>query len=147
MRQLSIFETFDFLDRHPDVNDLVLLHESIFSPIGGDATWSQLAGDYSAYGHELPIPPRGLAIQDSEFGNVVIFPDAEGVLHYSGDVPADIAAQVQRPVFKSDPQYLEMYSDMLRRIGHGLEAAANPSDWFNLAAIALAAYVIVGWRR
>jgi len=79
-----------FLDRHPDVKRDVLIFET-------EVFFSGYSRDDPSY----QIPAAGISVPDSVFGNVLIFPDAGGALRYTGNVPADIGAQVNKPAYES----------------------------------------------
>jgi hypothetical protein len=79
-----------FLARHPDTRRDVFVFES-------EVFFTGYNRDDTSY----KIPGAGLSVPDSVFGNVLIFPDAAGRLHYTGNVPADIAAETNKPPFES----------------------------------------------
>lgn len=78
-----------FLDRHPREAAIVRAFETQVS------TWGYREAD------RYPIPRFGMAVPDSVFRNVVIFPDVEGTLRFSGNVSDTVAEQINKPAYES----------------------------------------------
>ena len=96
-RSLTPAEVSDLLNRIPDLQRRVLLHERLFE----SGTWDQIKLNSLDHHDRLPIPPRGLAVRDDKYGTVVVFPDAAGQLHFSGDVTAASVDALNKPRFAS----------------------------------------------
>jgi hypothetical protein len=138
-RKLSNMEVFDFLGRHPEVNNLVAQHEHMLQ--SGGWVWDQTQGGWNAaelvelaaagaFTLALPIPPRGLAVDDDVYGSVVIFPDARGLLHFTSTDNQSLVTEVRKPYYYEDPRYWELFEDLAKKakeaipLGLGLGAIA-----------------------
>jgi hypothetical protein len=101
MRDLTPAEVTDLLNRHFDLAGRVLQ----FKRIVDSGQWDQWKQNEPSWFwgivYDLPIPTRGLALIDDRYGNVVVFPDAAGTLHYTGSVNMGVATQINLPPFQS----------------------------------------------
>lgn len=97
-RELTNLEIDQFLQRHPDVWDMVE------------------ANDY-----RLVYPRQGLAVLDPSGRYVLVWKDASGVWHYIdlSDMTQmnAIAQSVNAPYFVSDPDLLGLIHDQISNIG------------------------------
>lgn len=105
-RPLSNYEVESFLSRHTEIRRAVAEHEAEFGYNGWRQYDQILATQEEGW---LPIPPRGLATADTSFGNVVVFPDAKGILHYVATDNRALIAEVNKPAYQSDPDYWQMF--------------------------------------
>lgn len=146
-RVLSDHEIFDLLGSHPREAQRVKDHEELFG-LYGWSTWDQIAGDVYAEGIELPIPPRGFVIDDNEYGHVVVFPDASGVLRFVTTENESFVDEIAKPVFVSDPDYWELFEEIAAKYKEAAGAAAGAlsSDLTMVVAIALVALIVVAGR-
>lgn len=81
----------------------------------------------------LPIPISGYVVtNDPVFGNVVIYPDVTGMLHYT-QVTSQVATQVQKQHYESPGQSFE---DILQ--GMSATAASLGKTLLTFGGIALA---------
>lgn len=137
-RQLGDHEVIDFLERNPNVRDVVHLHESLYG-FDGSFRWDQVLAAESSDPALFPIPPRGLAVQDDAYGFVVVFPDASGVLHFNATDNTSLVSEIGKPVYTSDPQFFELYADIANRYGEVAQAVARAAqtDLIVLGAVAL----------
>lgn len=109
---LGTFQIFDLYDRRPEVKTLAAQHEAYVSRYG----WNQIKAGML----EVPVPPRGVWFHDEAYGNVVMFPDAAGVLRFTATDNEQLVEDLKRPVFHSDPEYWELYQDLAARFGEGI---------------------------
>ena len=94
-RQLTSSEVDALLSRNPSIAGRVLEWNTLVSTL----EWSQVyeAGGLFTWTFSMPgaIPAEGIRFTDSDYGNVIIFPDASGVLHfivgYTGDVGVPVS--------------------------------------------------------
>ncbi len=135
-RSLSTYEMLDFLNHHDHESDLVREHEAMFNPVTGYRSWDQVlySMGYDEWGLPLPIPPRGLAVNDEAYGVVVIFPDAKGGLHYSATDNESLIAEIQKPIYSSDPDYWELYESIAKRYAEVAAGAWGVAEWLPVAA-------------
>lgn len=91
-RELTAAEISDLLDRSPDLAARVSTHNALIKP-----QWDQ--GSMQEW--NLPIPTRGYSLTDSKYGQVIVFPDAKGNLHFNGFVGGTVGAEIDKPVFES----------------------------------------------
>jgi hypothetical protein len=106
-RTLTQPEIEDLLARNFALAGWVTAHEVLFSTPG---SWDQVRFGSPDFAN-LPIPPAGRIVRDDKYGNVLIFPDASGKLHYTADVSDQIATQVNLPPYYSPPNYLRGIED------------------------------------
>lgn len=81
-RQLTSDEVETFLNRQPGVANRVLEFNLLVSTLGWDQVVTSpgfLEVDFTIPGM---IPPDGINVTDSQFGHVLIAPDAMGNLHF-----------------------------------------------------------------
>lgn len=97
MNALSPGQITDFLSRHPGTRSKVILFE------GQVEAQRFIGGSYRQGDSGYAIPQYGIAVDDSVYGNVVIFPDADGDLRYTGNVPAGVAGQTNMPAYVPPP--------------------------------------------
>lgn len=95
-RELQPAEISDLLNRHFDLQQQVSRHRSIVA----SGSWDQIRMNESVFAG-LPIPTKGRLVRDDKYGNVVVFPDAGGNLHYSADVPSENLGDITKPPFHS----------------------------------------------
>jgi hypothetical protein len=88
---LNSAEVSGFLSRHPDIKAKVQLFQQEVVNYGYQQGVSM----------NYAIPEWGIAVPDSEFRNVAIFPDAAGQLVFTGNIPDDISLQVNKPPYIS----------------------------------------------
>jgi len=88
--RLDTAEVIAFLARHPNIRTRVETFERQVA-----------AGGYIQGSSQYEIPSYGIAVPDQQLLNVTIFPNAHGQLLYSGNVPDDVAAQIELPPFES----------------------------------------------
>ena len=147
-RQLSDPEVFDFLTHHQDIADDVRQHEQLFLVDGHLLTWDQTLvaaqGD-TAYAVPVPVPPRGLSVKDDPtYGNVVVFPDASGILHFVETDNRSLIDEIQKPVYASDPDYWQMFEDIAQRFKESLPTL--PQIGVGVGAVLLIAILILARR-
>lgn len=113
--RLSDTEVWDLLHRHPEVASKVSAHEAYVQDFGWDQTELTKGGIWGKPTTViLPIPVDGLTFKDDVYGNVVIFPDAQGVLRYDGNVE-QVPASIGEPFFQSPTgNTLEQYIQDLK---------------------------------
>jgi hypothetical protein len=129
-RELTTTEVLGLLARHFDLAAKVALHKKIVA----DGNWTQRINDISVtVAGALPIPPWGLHVRDDVYGDVVIFPDTRGDLHYNGWVSADVAAAADNPTFHSPSG--NTLEQMLRDLTQGVAGVAL-----------LAVLGLIGWK-
>jgi len=90
----------DFLSRHPTTALQVAATETAIATVGYD----QINSPPSWYEFDVNlglIPTWGVSVNDSVYGNVIIFPGADGTMYYNGFVPAGIDTTVNNPAFVS----------------------------------------------
>jgi len=91
---LSSSQVAELLSRNGTLHNLV----TEFNILDFFGTYTQSVSDVDfltwLLGVDSPIPPAGVAVQDSVFGPVIVFPDASGVLRFTqvigGQVPASV---------------------------------------------------------
>ena len=85
---LTDTEIEDLRMTHADIDQKVADHYQMFLVPGHLYLWDQIliAGQGDRVGYdvlmEVPIPPRGIAFNDSGYGEVIVYPDAQGQLHW-----------------------------------------------------------------
>lgn len=83
VRALSGSEVDTLLARNPSIAARVLEWNALISTLD----WSQVqqAGGLFEFTFHIPgaIPANGICFTDSSYGDVIIFPDASGVLHFT----------------------------------------------------------------
>jgi hypothetical protein len=87
---LNASQVTAFLARHPDVQSKVSQFENLVARFG-----------YYQGKPGYPIPEWGIAVADSDYTNVFIFPDASGQLRYTGNIPNDVATEINLPPYVS----------------------------------------------
>jgi hypothetical protein len=100
-RTMTAAEISDLLGRNSEVSGRVTAFENIVDMTGYDQQPSTVLGPFVSAPLELPIPSWGYAFRDAVYGNVVIFPDASGLLRYTCDLPAGLVEEIQQPPFVS----------------------------------------------
>jgi hypothetical protein len=146
-RALSDHEVFDFLSQHQDIAAKVQQHEQLFLNEGHPFTWDQTViaaqGD-TTYAVAVPIPPRGLSVKDDpSYGDVIVFPDAAGVLHFISTDNRSLVEEIQKPVFESDPDYWELFDEIAKKFKESiptlpqLEIGAGVVVFFVILVLAL----------
>lgn len=88
-RELYPTEISNLLARQFDLDAKVLAHRRIVE-LG---QWSQSR----MVEWNLPIPTRGVVVQDDVYGQVVVFPDGAGLLHFNGWVADTSRAPGMQP--------------------------------------------------
>lgn len=88
---LDAAQTARFLSRHPDIRPRIQLFEQEVRNYGYQ---QGVTTNYA-------IPEYGIGVPDAEFANVIIFPDANGRLIYTGNVPDNIAGVTNKPPYQS----------------------------------------------
>lgn len=135
IRPLNDYEIQDLIERNPAQRVKVTAHEALFGYYGWQ-NWDQVRGDVDQYGIPLPIPPRGITVRaDAVYGDVVIFPDAHGVLRYSAIENPSLVNEIEKPVYTSDPDYWSLFEDIAKRFGEFT---------IDLTKVAIVAAVVVG---
>lgn len=93
-RELKADEVDAFLARNPSVGARVIEFNALVFAFG----WDQIRTEpgFLEFDMTIPgaIPPDGIAVQDSVFARVVIFPDASGNLHFTAFAPAGVGHDV-----------------------------------------------------
>jgi hypothetical protein len=102
-RELNNYEVNDFQVRNTDINALIKQFEYLVANYGYDQITGQTAYPALEWNSTLQIPPQGLIVADASYGNVLVAPDASGILHYDANVPAGVATQIQKPPYQSPP--------------------------------------------
>lgn len=116
-RELTASEIDDLLARQFGLYAKVLAHQKIVH----DGNWHQGA----QVEWNLPIPTRGVAVLDDAYGQVVVFPDASGVLHYNAFVAdASTAPGVQPASEIGKPQFDSPTGNTLDQILSDLKRTA-----------------------
>lgn len=146
-RPLNDHEYVDMISRHDDVYKLVLAHESMFG-FEGYRKWDQVlfSQGHDEYGDPLPIPPRGITFYDQYYGNIVIFPDAAGVLRVITTDNTGLVEDLKRPVFESDPDYWELFESIAKKYGEAAGGLLQGSSYLAVVALVVAAFVFIGKR-
>jgi hypothetical protein len=144
-RSLSDHEIVDLLNQHPDIDAVVLSHEQMFLVDGHPYQWDQTLiaaqGD-TTYAVPVPIPPRGLALQnDPTYGNVVIFPDAAGVLHFIATDNTSLVSEIEKPVYASDPDYWQLFEQLAKNFHEALPSI--PQIEFGVGALAVSLVAVL----
>lgn len=86
----------EFLKRHPDARAKVNRFLNQVEAGGWDESPNTPARQYA-------IPMWGFSVPDTEFGNVLIDPDFNGLLHFSGNITPQQAIEVNKRQFISPP--------------------------------------------
>lgn len=138
MRRLTTLETFAIDARQPDLHNRMLLHVQIVQ----QGLWDQSKRGYVETGGSLkpyPISPWGLSVTDREYGNVVVFPNAAGTLYWTGDVPSEIAQEINKGAYQSPVGngLLQSYDDFLAALKKGFADAAGSLKWLTLALVTI----------
>ena len=143
-RQLSDHEILDFLSQHADIARAVQQHEQMFLVDGHPLQWDQTLiaaqGD-TIHTMPVPIPPRGLSVTDPTYGGVVVFPDAQGVLHFVSTDNSSLVAEIQKPVYYSDPDYWQMFEQIAQQFKESLPTL--PQIGIGIGAVLLLAILIL----
>jgi hypothetical protein len=119
-RPLTALEVTSFLIRHPVVAARVA-YSSALSQFDCDQVYdSWISDDLRDRLYPGVIPRQGIAVSDSVFGNVIVFPDAECNFRYTGyvtDVPADIYDEQVPDALPYDRTFMDDVRDLLGDIG------------------------------
>lgn len=152
-RQLSDHEVFDFLAGHSDVAQAVSQHEQMFLVDGHPYKWDQTLSHQTLTGIDgvlsldvdVPIPPPGLAVKgDPTYGNVVVFPDALGILHFVATDNTSLVNEIQKPLYVSDPNYWQMFSDLAQKFQESLPTL--PQLGVGIGAVLVIAILLLARR-
>ena len=155
---LSTYQIFDLYSRHPDLREAAAEHEDDVLPTWnqvyaayGDSTttattlWELVASDLrDLFGRELPVPPRGLTVDDETYGRVFVFPDAAGILHFSRSDNEPLAAAIEEPMYREDENYWELFQDIAARYGEALDLGLTLAP---IAAAVFLGLVVTGGIR
>lgn len=110
-----------FLTRTPSAKNAVLEHNALVA-LG---IWGQ-AVEGSIWDNELgiylpaPIPADGLRFNDSRFGPVVIFPDANGSLHFLTETPGTIGTRATPSGLPTLPTVGDIQATVFGVLGIGI---------------------------
>jgi hypothetical protein len=144
-RQLSDHEVLDFLSQHSDIASAVQQHEQMFLVDGHPLKWDQIsiaAKSDTTYAMEVPIPPRGVAVNnDPTYGNVIVFPDASGILHFVATDNRSLVQEIQKPVYASDPDYWQVFEEIAHNFKESLPTL--PQIGTGIGAVLLLAILIL----
>lgn len=142
---LNDWSVEDFLSRHPDTMALTNQFDAIVMAHGykgqtennnPNLTWLQSLLGFKP-GTDYPIAEWGISVPDPVYGNVVIFPDASGQLHYSAGVSNQLAANINAPPIESPSGNPQSINDFL----HMLQAALDKAGKSISSAVP---YLVVG---
>jgi hypothetical protein len=140
-RQLSNPEVFDFLSGHADIQKAVSDHEQMFLVDGHPLQWDQILAAQGGMG-PVPIPPRGLSVaNDPTYGNVIVFPDASGILHFMSTDNSSLTAEIQKPVYYSDPEYWQLFEQIAQKFQESIPSL--PQIGFGIGAVVILAILIL----
>lgn len=163
---LGTMQIFDLYSRHANLRELAAAHErdvlpawkQIYEAYGlaastADELWEFVREDLyrwwegSASAETLPIPPRGITVEDSAYGTVLVHPDASGILRFTATDNAELAAAVNQPMYAQDPEYWELLEQIARRYGEALELAIDWTPIVVAGVVLIGANALVGGRR
>lgn len=127
-RALSNPEVQALFNDLPEVYGRAIAHDTFVRANG----WNQVAWALRA---DLPIPVRGLTVNDPAIGTVIVFADSRGVLHYTLAQSANeqsLAVQIQKPEFQSPTvSLLDQLNAMIAGANAGL------GSWLNFSVVVL----------
>lgn len=137
---LTVQQVADFLSRHADTHAVVAEFEDQVRTHG----YTAQSGDSWYQWWTWAIKEDGIVVPDSLYGNVLILPNAKGLLIYTGSVSSVIAIQVNKPEFHTDDESIlsniqDATVDALAKVPSLPEVTfwGIPVKWIVLGAVGL----------
>ena len=98
---------------------------------------------FTSYFGTLAIPAHGMVVNDSVYGSVIVYPAPNGTAYFDLTDNESLIAEVQKPAYVSDPNYLELYETLLQKFGEALPTLPQ----VQLGAFVLIAIGIIVFAR
>lgn len=136
-QELNSIEARDLLGRHPQLAEDVAQFEWQLQHFGSYDIHE--AGRYPA---RWAIAPWGATVRDTQWGPVIVHPDAGGRLRFVASAPPEVVAAVDQAPFRSDSgePVRELLDDLLRHAAPPAFEALTWAPWLILGAAAFGAY-------